>query len=68
MKKDTWFVAFTPETDIVHYGFVEKDTNLDTGQPSVEYFDTEESYIARLEELGVVFEEENDDEIIELEE
>ena len=65
IQKNSWFIAFTPDTDIVHYGFVQKGTNLDSGQPFVEYFDIEELYITRLEELGVVFEQ--DDNTIELE-
>ena len=49
--KDTYFIAHG--ADAVHHGYVKSGTNLDTGQPKVEKFDTEKEYLARLKELGV---------------
>ena len=49
--KDTYFIAHGANS--VHYGFVKAGTNLNTGQPTLEKFDTESQYLARLKELGV---------------
>ena len=53
--KDTYFISHG--ADSVHHGFVEAGTNLDTGQPTLEKFDTEAKYLARLKQLGVEPEE-----------
>lgn len=52
VEKDTWFIAYTPDTDIVHFGFVSQGKQLDTGQPNLELFDDEESWTDRVHELG----------------
>ena len=61
VEKDTWFIAYTPDTDIVHYGFVSQGKQLDSGQPEIEYFDTEQAYIDRLNEFDITLEEDEDD-------
>ena len=56
VNKDTWFIAHN-SVDIFHYGFVEKDKALDTGQPILEEFDTEEEWLVRLSELNIDIED-----------
>lgn len=59
VEKDTWFIAYTPNTDIVHYGFVSEGKQLDSGQPEIEYFDTEQAYIDRLNKFGITLDEDD---------
>lgn len=38
--------------DVFHYGSLSQGQSVTTGQPSLEYFETEQSLIDRLLELG----------------
>lgn len=48
-----WFVARNEDATIVHYGRVCPLTRMDTAQPIVEQYDSEDDMKARLTELGV---------------
>ena len=48
-----WFIAHNG-TDTFHHGFVCPNTRMDTQQPTLEQFATEEEMWVRLAELGVV--------------
>lgn len=39
-EKNTWFAAHSDS--VFHFGFAEAGTHIDTGQPTLRLFDTEE--------------------------
>ena len=43
------------EIDVFHYGSLQENQIVTTGQPFLEYFDTEQELIDRLLELGQEF-------------
>ena len=55
----TWHVCHGPEA--VHYVELDAGSSLTSGQPNMEKFDTESAAVARAEELGYVFEDEDAD-------
>jgi len=52
-----WYVCHGPQA--VHFVELEAGSALVSGQPNVEKFDAEAPAIARAEELGYVFEDED---------
>ena len=36
VTQDTWFIAHNADYSVIHYGFVYKDKELDSGQPIIE--------------------------------
>jgi hypothetical protein len=52
VTEDTWFIAHNG-VDVFHFGFVPKDTQLDTGQPILETFDNEGDWLVRMDELNL---------------
>ena len=58
-EQDTWFIAHNGEVTI-HYGFVSQGEAISTGQPTLELFYNEEDWIIRLAELGIIIENNND--------
>ena len=52
VDKKTWYIAHDNET-IVHYGVCEIGTNLDSGQPYLEEFLTEQEWLDRLSEFDI---------------
>jgi hypothetical protein len=59
VTEDTWFIAHNG-IDVFHWGFVPKDTQLDTGQPHLETFDNEEDWLTRKVELNILTKESED--------
>lgn len=55
---DTWFIGRSSDNQIIHYGFCQTETRLDSGQEIIELFNDENSYIKRLVELGIDLESE----------
>ncbi len=53
----TWYVCHGPDT--VHFVELDAGSALVSGQPNVEKFDTKAAAVARAEELGYVFEDED---------
>ena len=58
VDKNTWFIAHNG-IDVFHYGFSEKDTTIDTGQPILEQYDTEIEWQVALGVLGITLETNN---------
>ena len=54
VTQDIWFIAHNADYSVIHYGFVYKDKELDSGQPIIEEFDNEAAWLIRLTELGIV--------------
>ncbi len=54
VTQDTWFIAHNADYSVIHYGFVYKDKELDSGQPIIEEFYNEAAWLIRLAELGIV--------------
>lgn len=54
VTQDTWFIAHNADYSVVHYGWVSKGKELDSGQPIIEEFDNEAAWLIRLAELGIV--------------
>ena len=52
IEKDTWVIAHNG-IDVFHYGFSEKNTVIDTGQPIVEQYETELEWQVALGVLGI---------------
>jgi hypothetical protein len=52
MEDNKWFLCHNG-IDIFHYGFVEAGTALDSGQPIIELFDTEQQLIDELEKYNI---------------
>jgi len=52
VDKDTWFIAHNG-VDVFHYGFSEKNTCIDTGQPILDQYDNELDYQVALGVLGI---------------
>ena len=55
VDKDTWFIAHNG-IDVFHYGFSEKNTSIDTGQPILDQYDNELEYQVALGVLGITLE------------
>lgn len=51
VTEDIWFVAYTEERGVVHYGFAPTDSTVTSGQHDFETFSTEEAMAARVDEL-----------------
>lgn len=51
----TWYIA-NNGVDVFHYGFIDTDQCLESGQPILETFLSEELMLTRLAELGVELE------------
>lgn len=51
VKEDLWFVAYTQERGIVHYGFAESPATITSGQHDLETFATEAEMAAKVDEL-----------------
>lgn len=51
VTEDLWFVAYTEERGIVHYGFAPTDATVTSGQHDFETFSTEEEMAARVDQL-----------------
>lgn len=51
VTEDLWFVAYTEERGIVHYGFAPADATVTSGQHEFETFATEQEMSARVDEL-----------------
>ena len=45
----------TNKVDIFHYGEIQENQEISTGQPFLEYFETKEELRDRMNELGQVF-------------
>ena len=56
----TYFIAWG--ADVVAYGVTEPDQCTETGQPNFETFTDFDLFTARLLDLGVIYEEENNNE------
>lgn len=54
-----YWIAHTGSS-VVHQGYAEADTHVDTGQESLETFDNRPDWVARLAELGATPEETDD--------
>lgn len=52
--EDTWFIAHNADYSVIHYGWVAKGRELDSGQPIIEEFDNEAAWLVKLAELGIV--------------
>ena len=52
--KDCYFLAHNG-VDVFHYGEIENEGTISTGQPNLEWLDTKEELQARVEELGGTF-------------
>ena len=48
---DLWFVAYTEERGIIHYGFAESPATITSGQHDLETFATEAEMAAKVDEL-----------------
>lgn len=51
LTEDKWWIAHN-NADIVHYGYCISGQQLTTSQPELEFFFDEESWRARIIELG----------------
>ena len=49
----TWWIAYSDTKDIVHYG-KNNSGQLDTGQPNLQLFYTEQQWLNRLLQFGIV--------------
>jgi hypothetical protein len=65
----TWYVAYN-NNDVVHYGFVDLNQTMTTGQPFLDEFTTEEDMILKVDELKgdgwYASQNDNDDDVIDL--
>ena len=52
-EQDMWFIAKSSDNIIIHPGFVELGTRIDTGLEELEEFDNEKDWLDRLTELGI---------------
>jgi len=50
-NKECWWIAHN-DADVVHFGRLEEGESVQTGQPNLEEFQDEESWKARIVELG----------------
>ena len=55
----TYYVCHGPNA--VHYVELDSGSNMSSGQPNIEQFDTETEAVARATELGYVFPTEEED-------
>lgn len=55
---DTWFIGRAVDNQIIHHGFCQAGTRLDSGQEIIELFNDENSYTEKLIELGIDLESE----------
>ena len=58
MDNTTYYVCHGPGA--VHYVKLEQGSAFKSGQPSIEQFDNEQEAVARAEELGYVFTDEEE--------
>ncbi len=49
----TWWIAYSDAKDIVHYG-QNNSGQLDTGQPNLQLFYTEQQWLDRLLQFGII--------------
>jgi hypothetical protein len=59
MEASKWFLCHNG-IDVFHYGFAEEGTALDSGQPIIELFDTEQEWLDELLKYGITPEEEEE--------
>lgn len=51
---DMWFICRNEDLSVIHYFFNKANNQIGTGQPIVEEFISEEDWIKRLLELGII--------------
>jgi len=52
VTEDTWFIARNSDNTVIHSGFAEMGTRVDTGLEFLEQFDNEKGFNDRLAEIG----------------
>jgi len=53
VTEDTWFIAHNTDYSVIHYGWVLKGKELDSGQPVIEEFDNKDAWLERLRNFGI---------------
>lgn len=52
--QDQWFIAMNLSQDVFHTGYLSPGQEMETGQPTIEVFQDEQSWQTRKDELGIV--------------
>ena len=48
-----WWIAKSEDDSVIHYGTVDENNIVETGQPILESYNNENDWLIRLQQLGV---------------